>query len=57
MSGFAAVFSFAAISGANLSPRPCLPSLPLAIRLATSYDRERRGLSVCAGESVLLGSI
>ena len=57
MSGFAVMFGFAAICGASLSPRPCLPNLQLAIRLATSYDRERRGLSVYAGESVLLGSI
>ncbi len=54
------LFDFAALVAifeASLSPPPYVLSLQLAIRLATSYDRERRGLSVCAGESVLLGSI
>lgn len=57
MSGFAMMPSFDAISEASLSPQPCVLSLQPAIRLATSCGQERRGLLVCAGESVLLGSI
>ena len=56
MSGFAVMSGFAAISGVGLSPQPCVLSLQPAIRLATSCGQERRGLLICAGESVLLGS-